>query len=217
MFSRFERAPLRLSNLYSRSSTPLAKNLNYTTQEHLPQLRTMSTAPTTKTYMNGFVGSDNPHVLDPAPLSKQRITLPDETSGYPLSAPFFFKQKVVAMTNFLEPAMGHPDQRSARLKLGLFLPATNTSMEPELYEMMFKTEANRKALEGVGIHTVPVLTAKPAVETAADVEEYGRQFVRGLLEGEGGGAVKMMMLSQPQYLIMGMSLEHVLHGRVVRK
>ena len=62
-------------------------------------------------------------------------------------------------------------------------------------------------MEGVGLHTTNVLTSKPQVKTAEDLAEYKKQFLGGLRTAVDGA-----LLAEPQYLIMGMSLEHILGG-----
>lgn len=106
----------------------------------------------------------------------------------------------------IDPALAYPDVRSFRRKLGVLVPATNTSVEHELWSLVF---ANRgaDALDGVGLHTVGVSTPRPRLRTAADLREYQQQFLGGLTT-----AIDQALLAQPQYLIMGMSLEHILRG-----
>lgn len=95
-----------------------------------------------------------------------------------------------------------PDGLAFRRKLGLLVPATNTSMEHELWHIIAR---NREQLEGVGLHTVPVSTPRPLFGNPAELQAYQRQFLEGLQ-----AAVAMALLAQPEYLIMGMSLEHIL-------
>ena len=97
-----------------------------------------------------------------------------------------------------------PDVRSHRLKLGVLLPATNTSVEHELWRLIFD---NRDVLDGVGLHTTPVATPRPVLLTEADLAAYKAQFVSGL-----GTAIDQAHLAEPDMLMMGMSLEHILHG-----
>jgi len=104
----------------------------------------------------------------------------------------------------IDPARRYPDVRSHTKKLGLLVPATNTSMEHELWRLVFD---NRAALDGVGIHTTPIATPRPVLRTEADLEAYKRQFITGL-----GTAVDQATLAEPDHLVMGMSLEHILHG-----
>jgi maleate isomerase len=100
----------------------------------------------------------------------------------------------------------YPDARSYRMKFGLVVPATNTSMEHELWSIIFRNQGVG-GLGGIGLHTSPVLTPRPRLATAADLDEYRRQFLAGLR-----AAVDAAALAEPQAMIMGMSLEHILVG-----
>lgn len=106
----------------------------------------------------------------------------------------------------IDPSRAYPDVRSSRLKLGVLVPATNTSVEHELWSIIL---ANRgaDALDGVGLHTVNVSTPRPKLRSEADLLEYRRQFLSGL-----EAAVEQARLARPHYLVMGMSLEHILRG-----
>jgi maleate isomerase len=106
----------------------------------------------------------------------------------------------------IDAARAYPDGRSFRMKFGLVVPATNTSMEHELWGLIFKNQGP-EGLTGVGLHTVNVVTPKPKLETQDDLLEYKRQFLGGLKS-----AVDSAKLAQPHYMIMGMSLEHILAG-----
>lgn len=77
----------------------------------------------------------------------------------------------------VDSSPGHPDVRSFRRKYGLLIPATNTSVEHELWGIIFN---NQPALAGIGIHTVNVKTPKVILRTEHDLEIYRDQFVRGL-------------------------------------
>ncbi|MCZ6844645.1 MAG: hypothetical protein O7F69_01985, partial [Alphaproteobacteria bacterium] len=83
---------------------------------------------------------------------------------------------------------------------------TNTSMEHELWSIIFRNQGP-DGLDGVGLHTANVLTPKPQLNTEADLLEYKKQFLGGLRT-----AVEGALLAEPQYLIMGMSLEHIIGG-----
>lgn len=104
----------------------------------------------------------------------------------------------------IDPAKTHPDVRSFRKKFGVLIPATNTSVEHELWRIIFD---NSEALAGVGLHTTPVATPRPVLRTRGDLEAYKRQFIDGL-----GVAIDHAQLAEPDALIMGMSLEHILIG-----
>lgn len=114
----------------------------------------------------------------------------------------------VAAANFggIDSSRSYPDVRSFRKKFGLVIPATNTSMEHELWSLIFANQGP-DGLRGVGLHTVNVITPRPKLETEADLLEYQKQFLGGLRS-----AVDTARLAQPDYMIMGMSLEHILSG-----
>ncbi len=99
--------------------------------------------------------------------------------------------------------MSYPDVRSFKRKFGLIIPATNTSMEHELWTIICRN----RALRGVGVHTSNVITPVPKLETETDLHSYAKQFLDGLK-----AAVDVALLAEPEYMIMGMSLEHILSG-----
>ena len=139
-------------------------------------------------------------------LSGRAFTLPD--ANHPpmpaLAAPgVILDGKAAEGFGSIDSARGYPDVRSFRRKFGLILPATNTSMEHELWSIIV---ANR-TLDGVGLHTSNVVTPRPKLETEEDLRDYKRQFLYGMR-----AAVDTALLAEPQYLIMGMSLEHIIGG-----
>ncbi len=106
----------------------------------------------------------------------------------------------------IDAASGHPDVRSFRRKFGLIIPATNTSIEHELWSLIFANQGPR-GLRGVGLHTANVVTPGPKLATVEDLLSYRDQFLGGLKS-----AVEVAALAQPEYMILGMSLEHILGG-----
>ncbi len=100
----------------------------------------------------------------------------------------------------------YPDARSFRQRFGLLIPATNTTMEHELWSIIF-ANPGLDGLAGVGIHTSTVLTPRPDVSSPEGLESYREQFIGGV-----EAAVKVALLAAPQYMIMGMSLEHIING-----
>ncbi len=104
----------------------------------------------------------------------------------------------------IDASVGLADVLSFQRKFGLLVPATNTSMEHELWQILLH---NATALAGVGLHTTGISTPRPQLRNEADLLEYKRHFLSGLKV-----AVEQARLAQPQYLIMGMSLEHILLG-----
>lgn len=100
----------------------------------------------------------------------------------------------------------YPDARSFRRKFGLIAPATNTSMEHELWSVVFRNHS-AAALAGVGLHSSNVVTPDPRVGSAATLAAYRAQFLGAL-----HAALDAAALAEPQRLIIGMSLEHILRG-----
>jgi maleate isomerase len=139
-------------------------------------------------------------------LSGRTIPIPDvNRAPMPSLAPGVIHDgEPAAHFGKIDASRGYPDVRSFRRKFGLLIPATNTSTEHELWSII---GSNSDRLRGVGIHTANVITPRPRFGTAEELEEYKRQFLDGL-----NAAVDEVLLAQPEYLIMGMSLEHILHG-----
>lgn len=142
-------------------------------------------------------------------LSGKRITIPDVNAAPmpALAAPGVIHNGNKA-GNFgaIDSSRRYPDVRSFRRKFGLILPATNTSMEHELWSLIFKNQGPH-GLRGVGLHTANVITPRPKLATEQDLLDYQKQFLGGLK-----AAVDTARLAEPQYLILGMSLEHVVRG-----
>lgn len=141
-------------------------------------------------------------------LSGKEIVIPD--AGAPpmpaLAKPGVILNGTKAEGFTIDSARGYPDVRSFRRKFGLLIPATNTSMEHELWSIIFNNQGPG-GLDGIGLHTSNVVTPKPQLRTEEDLLAYKRQFLGGLQV-----AVDSALLAQPQYLIMGMSLEHIIGG-----
>ncbi len=140
-------------------------------------------------------------------LSKKTFTVPNVNAApMPATAPPGIILNGEKAANFapIDSSKEYPDVRSFNYKFGLLLPATNTSMEHELWNIIFM---NPEVLKGIGIHTSNVITPSAKLATAEDLAEYGRHFMNGLK-----AAIDAAKLSQPQYLMMGMSLEHIIHG-----
>ncbi len=143
-------------------------------------------------------------------LSKKKITIPDVDVNQPQilvvhSSDSNAIGNAKEVTGFeIDASRSYPDVRSFKRKFGLFIPATNTSMESELWSLVYK---NQDVLRGVGLHTSNVLTSKPELKTEEDLMNYKSQFLGGLKTAVDGA-----LLAKPQYLIMGMSLEHIIEG-----
>lgn len=142
-------------------------------------------------------------------LSGKPIPLPDRNAPpMPALAPPGVICNGTAADGFglIGAAQGYPDARSFRRKFGLVIPATNTSMEYELWSIIMRSQGTG-GLRGVGLHTVNVVTPRPVLATVADLLAYKDQFLNGLQS-----AVDTALLAEPEYMIMGMSLEHILSG-----
>ena len=142
-------------------------------------------------------------------LSAKTITLPNvNVSPMPSLTPpgVIHNGKKAEHFGEIDSSRGYPDVRSFNRKFGLFIPATNTSMEHELWSIILKNQGPN-GLKGIGLHTANVLTRKPQLKTQDDLMEYKRQFLGGLR-----AAVDEALLAEPEYLIMGMSLEHIIGG-----
>lgn len=150
----------------------------------------------TKTYLNGVDAPDR-SVQCTGALSGETFTVPDVTSGYPVA------QLIDAEGNKVEDfdrGEGFPDTCSPRLKLGVLIPATNCTVEAEMWAIVAR---NQQALGGVGLHTANILTPAPRMGNAEELETYRRNFSNNLMV-----AVETITLAEPQYLVMGFSLEH---------
>jgi len=104
------------------------------------------------------------------------------------------------------PMHGYPDSLSFARRFGLLIPATNTVMEFELWRLIFANH-HVGGLAGVGVHTTSVVTPQPAVDTPEGLESFKTAFLGGL-----ENAVTTALLAKPQYMILGLSLEHILSG-----
>lgn len=149
------------------------------------------------------------HRIVTGELSGRTFLLPDVNAGpMPSIAPpgVVYNGRPVGSRISINSHQAHPDVRSFRRKFGLVIPATNTSMEHELWSLIFANPGVH-GLHGIGLHTVNVITPAPQLATAADLSNYQEQFLGGLR-----AAVDTARLAEPEYMILGMSLEHIVNG-----
>jgi maleate isomerase len=111
--------------------------------------------------------------------------------------------KIAADFGAIGADLGYTDVLSYRRKFGLLIPATNTTMEAELWRLI----CANAALDGIGLHTANVITPRPKFGNAEELAAYQQDFLSGLKL-----AVTQAQIAEPEYLIMGMSLEHILTG-----
>lgn len=150
----------------------------------------------TKIFSNGIL-ADNKELSLQGKLTGRSITLPDVDSGYPVAS---IIDAVGATIETFPRLYGYPDSRSFRLKVGALVPATNTIVESELWDIVHR---NREALAGVGFHTSNVNTPAPKFGNASELETYRKHFIGNLIE-----AADVAMLAEPHALILGFSMEH---------
>lgn len=151
----------------------------------------------TRTYRNGVVAPDRFREVRGA-LSGTTFRVPDVDSGYPVAR--LIGADGEALEEFPR-GDGRPDTRSPRLKLGVLIPAANATVESELWDVVFR---NREALTGVGLHTSLIVSqASPRFANAGELEAYRRAFHASL-----DATLDAVLQAEPQYLIMGFSLEH---------
>lgn len=139
-------------------------------------------------------------------LSNKTIKLPEVniSSHHSILASNFLLNGMQLTSFKLDSTKQFHDVKSFKRKFGLLIPASNTSMEHELWSIIFN---NQQSLEGIGLHTTNIITPKVRMMTEADLESYKYQFIGGLKT-----AIETAAIAQPEYLIMGMSLEHIIYG-----
>lgn len=176
-----------------------------------------------KTLPSGLVIEDRARIITGA-LSGKRIKLHDNRFGYPLSTPHAgfgsngavsigtngnlsseMEEKLSAIQALLPSPGNDPNMLNHKLQLGLFVPSTNTSMETELWSILKGSQKNAMLTDGIGIHNVNILTAKPKVGSTADVKAYRDQFLAGMRD-----ALLTMKHVVCHHYIMGMSMEHIM-------
>jgi maleate isomerase len=162
--------------------------------------------PEMKTFANKLRAIDRGYTLQ-GTLSGRAVPHPDVDSGYPSIEPILMHggadMTVTRIMGERAAPAGHPDTLNSNLKIGLLIPSTNTTIETELWELILR---NRSVLPGVGLHSVSVLTPDPAIRAPEESEKYGNDFRDNTIS-----ATEIALHADPQYLILGFSLEMV-HG-----
>jgi maleate isomerase len=141
-------------------------------------------------------------------ISGKTIFLPDvnQSTLNTISSDRFVKNGELYPDIQFDNTNGFPDSLSFKRKFGLLIPVTNTVMEHELWRIIFNNQGP-EGLDGVGIHTANIQTPGVNIQNEADLAEFKNIFINGL-----NTAINQSLLAQPEYLIMGMSLEHILYG-----
>lgn len=155
-----------------------------------------------KTFSNKIQTIDRGFTLQ-GTLSGRAVPRPDVDSGYPSIEPVLMhggeNKAVTRIMGERASTAGHPDTRNSKLKIGVLIPSTDTTLETELWELITR---NRAALPGVGLHSVNVLTPAPSLQTKEETEKYGTDFKNNTI-----AATQIALHAEPHYLILGFSLE----------
>lgn len=149
----------------------------------------------TKTYANGVVAPDLPLTLRGG-VSGTALTIPDTTSGYPEAS---LSLRGSGQTQRFSRGFGYPDTENHRFKLGVLVPATNCTVEAEMWRIL----GCNPQVSGVGLHTGLISTPDARFGDAGELERYRRQFDANIMR-----AVDEVIQCEPHYLILGFSMEH---------
>jgi maleate isomerase len=162
-----------------------------------------------KTYSNGIVAPNRTRTIVGG-LTGRKIRLPDVNSGMPkcLTANGDAGGRVVGWTNedgtWLDLGdQGYPDHLEFNRKFMVVVPSTNTTVEHDYWRMIF----SNPDLQGVGWHSAPILISAPKLATDDDMLEFLKQFRKEIMR-----TVDVGMTAEPEYLVMGMSLETFFGG-----
>ncbi|EGR3963935.1 hypothetical protein DDM91_19195, partial [Vibrio cholerae] len=118
----------------------------------------------------------------------------------------FFNGNFIEKYGEIDRSTFHEDPLHYKRKFGLIVPATNTTMEKEIWSILINNY-DVESLDGIGFHTSNVITPRPEIKNQQDIERYKASFLAGLQN-----AINVAKLSDPEHLILGMSLEHILYG-----
>lgn len=160
----------------------------------------------TKEYTNGVVAK-NSWRSHKGPLSGELVRIPDVDSGYPKSVyPTKWEagNPLPAAVEAFNIGNGYPDANEHRMKFGVVIPSTNTTVEYDYWWMIMQ---NREACKGIGFHVSGILIDSPKLTTDEDMLHFLEMFRRQIYT-----TVDRLMTSEPQYIIMGMSLETFFGG-----
>jgi maleate isomerase len=159
-----------------------------------------------KTYTNGVVAKNDWKTFKGA-LTGETLRIPDVNSGYPKSC---FPTKWNGSGPHPEAVEsfpigdGLPDVNDFKIKFGLIVPSTNTTVEYDFWKIIFK---NEELCKGIGFHCEGILVEAAKLDTDEDMLEFLKSFRRHLYS-----TIDRVMTSEPQYIIMGMSAETFFGG-----
>lgn len=159
-----------------------------------------------KEYTNGVI-APNRWRSHQGQLTGEVVRIPDVDSGYPKSVyPTEWEdgQVLPKSVDSFEIGNGFPDQNEFKMKFGVIIPSTNTTVEYDFWNMVM---SNREVCKGIGFHTSGILIDSPKLATDEDMLNFLTMFRKQLFT-----TVDRLMTAEPQYIIMGMSLETFFGG-----
>ncbi|CAJ1348573.1 unnamed protein product, partial [Effrenium voratum] len=159
-----------------------------------------------KEYTNGVKAANN-WKSHKGPLTGELVRIPDVDSGYPKSVfPTEWEegQALPLSVQSFDLGNGFPDQNEFRMKFGVIIPSTNTTVEYDYWSMVM---SNREVCKGIGFHVSGILIDSPKLATDEDMLHFLAMFRKQLFS-----TVDRLMTAEPQYIIMGMSLETFFGG-----
>lgn len=152
----------------------------------------------TKVYTNGVEAPNRTTVITGG-LTGEEIKIPDVNSGYPKA---FRGCDVENPDHWFPIGEGQKDFLEHRRKFAVIIPSTNTTVEYDFWKMLFKA-----GIQGVGFHSGGILISAPKLSSDEDMLEFLNQFRREIFK-----TVDRVMTAEPEYIIMGMSLETFFGG-----
>eukprot|EP00435_Cladocopium_sp_Y103_P032715 s230_g8.t1 len=164
-----------------------------------------------KEYTNGVI-APNRWRSHQGQLTGELVRIPDVDSGYPKSVYPTKWEDGQALPKSVESFAigdGFPDQNEFKMKFGVIIPSTNTTVEYDFWNMVMSNRDECKAgfQKGIGFHTSGILIDSPKLATDEDMLNFLAMFRKQLFT-----TVDRLMTAEPQYIIMGMSLETFFGG-----
>jgi len=156
----------------------------------------------TKTYTNGVVARNKTREIVGG-LTGRKVQLPDVNSGYPKCLLSGGNDGGEAEKWLDLGEDGFPDHLEFKRKFAVIIPSTNTIVEYDYWRMIF----SNPDIKGIGFHSAPILISAPKLASDEDMLEFLVQFRREIMR-----TIDMGMTAEPEYLIMGMSLETFFGG-----
>jgi maleate isomerase len=160
----------------------------------------------TKEYTNGVVAKNSWRSHTGA-LTGELVRIPDVNSGYPKSVfPTAWEKgnPLPVSTEAYDIGDGLPDVNEHRMKFGVIVPSTNTTVEYDFWSMIMK---NPEVCKGIGFHMSGIFIDAPKLASDEDMLNFLTMFRKHLFS-----TVDNLMTAEPQYIIMGMSLETFFGG-----